>query len=68
VTDLVVGDTGADGGPWVVAEEMYLEALRDPGPHEVTDDGTGAGRGALERLVGVPAPPVHPHQLQEPRP
>ena len=65
MTDLVVGDTGADGGPWVVAEEMYLEALRDPGPHEVTDDGTGGG---LERLVGVPAPPVHPHQLQEPRP
>ncbi|MEJ5944040.1 TetR family transcriptional regulator C-terminal domain-containing protein [Pseudokineococcus basanitobsidens] len=51
VTDLVMGDAGADEADWSVTYELYLEALRDRALREITEGWMAASRDALERLV-----------------
>ncbi len=51
LTDLIEGQAGAQPGDLVLAYELYLAALRDPGLRTVTESWMRASRAVLERFV-----------------
>lgn len=51
LTDLIVGQAGADARDMVLAYELYLAAMRDTALREVTQSWMQASRTVLERYV-----------------